>query len=542
MQTAIIYTRVSTDEQAEKGYSLADQKQRLEKHCESKGLEIVKHFEDDGYSAKNFNRPHFNNLLDFVKKNKGLVKKLLVVKWDRFSRNMELSMSMITQLMKAGVEVEAIEQPLDESIPENLLMKAFYLAAPQVENARRSLNTSNGMRRALREGRYCSTAPYGFKNARDSQNKPILIHSELAPIIKKAFTEIATGNFQIEVLRKQLVKEGLNVSRSNFYTLLRNPIYCGKIRIKAFRNEPEEIVNGIHEPIVSEELFIDVQNVLDGKKRTKTKYSVVNESFPLRGFLICPRCGKALTGSASKGNGGKYSYYHCTKGCNERHINEALHTDFNKWLKSITLKPEMAALYLAVMEDIFKANEGDRDKEIKELQTKIEANTALLEKSAIKLAKEEIDKFVYNTVRSTVIKENRAYEVKISELKGTESGFKEYYRYGFSLLGNMSHYYNEANMEGKQKMIGLIFPEKLKYSDKTFQTIEPNDILGLMCNGGKAFGVFKKGQSNKNATLSYEVPEKGFEPSQTFVRCDLNTVCLPISPLGQCEFVKLKSL
>ena len=80
MQTAIIYTRVSTDEQAEKGFSLRDQKDKLMKYCDAKGIEVMRHFEDDGYSAKTFNRPQFNNLLEYIKKNKGVVKKLLVVK------------------------------------------------------------------------------------------------------------------------------------------------------------------------------------------------------------------------------------------------------------------------------------------------------------------------------------------------------------------------------------------------------------------------------------------------------------------------------
>ncbi len=53
-------------------------------------------------TAKTFNRPEFQNLLDFIKKNKGLVKKLVVVKWDRFSRNMEASLNMITSLNEVG--------------------------------------------------------------------------------------------------------------------------------------------------------------------------------------------------------------------------------------------------------------------------------------------------------------------------------------------------------------------------------------------------------------------------------------------------------
>ena len=511
MQTAIIYTRVSTDEQAEKGYSLRDQQQRLEKHCEAKGYEIVKHFQDD-HSAKTFNRPEFHKLLDFIKKNKGLVKKLVIAKWDRFSRNMEASLNMITALMKLGVAVEAMEQPLDDSVPENLLMKAFYLAAPQVENARRSLNTTNGMRKALKEGRYVSTAPYGFKNTRDEQNRPIITHSAMAPLIKKAFEQLATGLYQIEVLRKKLYAEGLKVSRSNFYTLLRNPIYCGKLRVKEYRDEPEEIVQGIHEPIVSEELFYEVQNVLDGKKKAKTKYSLVNDEYPMRGHLICPRCGKTLTGSSALGNGGKYFYYHCTKGCKERHKSDVAHNAFEIWLGDITMKPEIAALYLAAMEDIYKTNEGDRDADIKKLNVEVDNNLAMMDKAAKKLVNDELDKYGYNRLKESLSKENAVLRGRIADLKATESGFQEYYRYGFSLLSNLNHYYGNANLENKQKMLGLIFPEKLVFSNNTFQTMQPNEVLTLLCNTGKGSGRGKKEKSSGNAAQSCVVTALGFKP------------------------------
>ncbi|MBS1736285.1 MAG: recombinase family protein [Bacteroidetes bacterium] len=512
MQKAIIYTRVSTDDQAEKGFSLRDQKDRLIKHCENKGIEVVKHFEDDGYSAKTFDRPQFNNLLEFIKKNKGLIQKLIVVKWDRFSRNMLLAMLMKQTLKKYGVTVEAVEQPLDDDIPENLIMEAIYLAAPQVENARRSLNTTNGMRRALKEGRYVSTAPYGFKNARDAQNRPIIVHSEMAGVIRKAFEQIATGNYLIEILRKKLYKEGLKVSRSNFYTLLRNPIYCGKIRVKAFKDEPEEVVQGIHEPIVSEELFYDVQNVLDGKKKAKTKYSLVNDEYPMRGHLICPRCGKTLTGSSALGNGGKYFYYHCTKGCKERHKSDGVHNAFEIWLNDISIKPEIASLYLAIMEDVYKTNEGDRQQEIKKLQKQIDENVEMMDKSARKFVNEDLDKHDYKRIKENLSRECAELRSKIAELKAAESGYQEYCRYGFSLLSNMGHYYRTANIENRQKMLGLIFPEKLVYDNHTFQTMQPSEVLDLLCNGGKGFSDGKKEKSSKNAAQSCMVTALGFKP------------------------------
>ena len=78
---------------------------------------------------------------------------------------------MISTLRKHGVEPQAIEQPLDITIPENKMMLAFYLAAPEVENDRRALNTFHGMRRAKKEGRWMATAPIGYINKTSENGK-----------------------------------------------------------------------------------------------------------------------------------------------------------------------------------------------------------------------------------------------------------------------------------------------------------------------------------------------------------------------------------
>lgn len=79
---------------------------------------------------------------------------ILFLKWDRFSRNAGDAYQMISILRKLGVEPQAVEQPLDLAIPENKLMLAFYLAAPEVENDRRALNVTYGMQKARKEGRW----------------------------------------------------------------------------------------------------------------------------------------------------------------------------------------------------------------------------------------------------------------------------------------------------------------------------------------------------------------------------------------------------
>jgi site-specific DNA recombinase len=169
MQKAIIYVRVSTDEQSEKEYSLLHQEDRLRQYCQHQHIEVVGFYKED-HSAKTFERPAFTELLTFLKRNKGAANLFLFLKWDRFSRYACDAYGMINQLNRLGVEPQAIEQPLDLCIPENKIMLAFYLAAPEVENDRRSLNTIAGMRRAMKEGRHVTVAPKGYCNVRNEQN------------------------------------------------------------------------------------------------------------------------------------------------------------------------------------------------------------------------------------------------------------------------------------------------------------------------------------------------------------------------------------
>ena len=90
MKKAIIYCRVSTSEQKEKGYSLKEQERILREYCKKNGIEILWCFIED-YSAKDFNRPEFKKLYQIAKKNKDDIDYLLVYKWDRFSRDVNLS-------------------------------------------------------------------------------------------------------------------------------------------------------------------------------------------------------------------------------------------------------------------------------------------------------------------------------------------------------------------------------------------------------------------------------------------------------------------
>ena len=512
MTNVILYARVSTDEQAAKGTSIPYQKERMEQYCGLTGYNVVKYFAED-YSAKNFDdRPEFNRLLDFIKANRDLVQKLIVVRWDRFSRNAPESYTMITRLTKMGIEVNAIEQPIDFSIPEQKMMLSFYLTIPEIENDRRAMNTINGMRKNKKQGSWLGTAPTGYKNIRDAQDKPIIVKSEKAPLIKKAFELFATGNYSLEALRKKMCGEvdGFKLGKNQFGRMLRNHVYCGQVKLSAYCKEPEEIVQGIHEPIISEELFNEVQQILEGKKRVLAKITKAREEFPMRGYLICNTCGGNLTASCSTGrSGGKFYYYHCQGGCKERIDTKTAHSSFDKWLREISMKPEVAKLYLAVMQDIFKSNETDRETEIIKLETEIKKNSDMLDKATKKSVNDEMDMDDFKRFKVSLTKETADLKLRITEFKETESGFMEYLRFGTTLLGNLPYYYSTATLEGKQKIVGSIFPEKLIYSNNTYRTAQPNEIISLLYDVNEEFG---KGKATKNGNLPHPVTPRGIEP------------------------------
>lgn len=142
-------------------------------------------------------------------KNKNKTTLVLFTKWNRFSRNAVDAYQMINLLRKLGSEPQAIEQPLDLSIPENKMMLAFYLAAPEVENDRRALNVFHGMRRAKKERRWMASAPVGYKNKISEDNRKYIdIHAVTGPLMKWAFYEIASGKFNTEQIWKMARQKG----------------------------------------------------------------------------------------------------------------------------------------------------------------------------------------------------------------------------------------------------------------------------------------------------------------------------------------------
>lgn len=516
MEKAIIYIRVSTDEQAEKGFSMRDQKDKLLKYAELNNIQVVKIFEED-YSAKTFERPEYRKLYKYVKDNKKNVDLLLFIKWDRFSRNAGESYYQINLFQKLGVKPFAIEQPLDLSIPEQLLMLAVYLSVPEVENKRRSLNVIAGMRRSAKEGRYVGSTPRGYTSVKDAKGKPKLIANELSAGIQKAFKLISTGKYSQREVREKLASENIIISRTQFSRILKNPIYMGYVRVNAYIEEEEELVLGIHDPIISEDLFYKVQAVTSNRTRQKLSYKTSSiEKFPLRGLIECDKCGKNLTASTSRGNGGLYHYYHCTNGCKNIIPTKSVHDELDKILSNLSVKEEIKNLYKVMLGEELKAGAKDETAKLLKLNKQIDNVRLKIQKVQDLFIDGELDKADYNQIMVRLKSESSELNSQIT-IKQNDVDYAEldsYLTWGFGFTKNLQKHYVSASTEGKRLIIGSIFPEKFTFENNKVRTNKIDDTFKLLCNNSKGFKRIKKRDNSKKLNLSRFVPRAGLEPAR----------------------------
>ena len=285
----------------------------------------------------------------------------------------------------------------------------------------------------------------------------------------------------------------------------------GRIKIKQWKNhEPEEIVDGLHEPLIDEELFNEVQSILEGRvKKTKIR-STRDERFPLRGFLQCSICGGNLTGSASTSRTrAKHFYYHCQKGCRERFRADVANGQFVNYLQSFKIPDEVLKLYYHIMQDVFKKDDGKREHELKSLEAQINKRKELINNGEDKFFEGSIDSETFNNAKARYKAKIDLLGKRKAELKAQDSNFIRYVNYGFSLLKDLDRYYLKSNIAVKQKLISSIFPEKLIYQEKKYRTSQINEVLALLTSNINHLGIVQSKQAIKNDSLLHRASPRG---------------------------------
>lgn len=359
-----IYTRVSTTMQID-GYSLDAQKARMKAYADFNDYQIVGEYEDTGKSGKSIEgRASFCRMLEDIKSGKDGVAYVLVFKLSRFGRNAADVLSTLQVMQDFGVNLICVEDGIDSSKDAGKLMISVLSAVAEIERENIRVQTMEGRIQKAREGRWNGGfAPYGYRLV----DGVLQINEDEAPAIRTIFEQYVNTDTGANGLSKYLEIHGFQkLARQNgtsplfsatlIRTILKNPVYCGKIafgrrkleKIHGTRNEyhqvPQEnylLVDGLHEGIVSEELWnaAQVKLLAQSKRYEPVNRSKTEQAHLLSALVKCPVCGAGMYSNKCtkrKKDGTPYksfSYY----SCKHRKMQRGQKCDFNKQIQEEVL-------------------------------------------------------------------------------------------------------------------------------------------------------------------------------------------------------------
>ncbi|MDN0033577.1 recombinase family protein [Oscillibacter valericigenes] len=350
-----IYTRVSTSMQVD-GYSLDAQREKLRKYAEFQEMTVAGEYSDEGKSGKNIDgRPQFLQMLNDIEAGKDRIDFVLVFKLSRFGRNAADVLNSLQTMQDFGVNLICVEDGIDSSKDSGKLMISVLSAVAEIERENILVQTMEGRKQKAREGKWNGGfAPYGYC----LENGELIIAEDEAEIIRVIFDKyvnttmgsnsIARYLNQHDYQKKKRQNNTLDSFSSNFVRkVLENPIYCGKlaygrrknVKIPGTRNqyhvvaqESYPVYEGIHESIISEEVWSLAQKRREATGGRNEKIYHPDRENIMSGLLKCPICGSGMYGNVNrkrKKDGTLYKDYYYYA-CKHRLEVDGHHCDYKK--------------------------------------------------------------------------------------------------------------------------------------------------------------------------------------------------------------------
>ncbi|MDD5657029.1 MAG: recombinase family protein [Elusimicrobia bacterium] len=343
-QKVACYVRVSTEEQAQSGYSIPAQIEKLEHMCKSQDWQMLPTYVDDGYSGKNLERPAIQRLLADARKRK--LDLILVYKLDRFSRRLSDLVRLGEELERLGIGLRSMTEPFDTTYPAGKLLFNMLGSFAQFERELIGERTRLGLRRRLREGKWNGRPTFGYAVGKEGC---LELHPTDGSAAKRIFHLFLEELLGVTLITRRMNDEDKASSRRgrwhnmSVWNMLTNPVYAGQVIIGG------EIHAGHHPALITKEQFDLIQSKL--KSNALTPPETLHSRNILTGIIRCGKCGSHLT--TAKGKGSTYDYYACTKrvndaGCDLPYIPaRAIEACVLAALRKLAGEPEMIEKYLA---------------------------------------------------------------------------------------------------------------------------------------------------------------------------------------------------
>jgi site-specific DNA recombinase len=483
-ENALVYIRVSSKEQAIKALNLENQEGTCREDCQRQGWPVIARFLDK-HSARNaVDRPEFQRMLAYCRANPGKIRYVVVFDLSRFARNVADQGVAIAELARCGVELYSVREPNIDATPAGKLAANMFGAMNQYHSDALSANMKVKMRQSAEKGRWPGLVSLGYKNIGGNSGPNIIPDVDRAPHIKRAFELIRTDRFKqsdtLEILNREgfTTAKGKPVTMQTFQKILRNPIYAGWITRPS--DETFEPVRGLHEPLISQELFDQVQLILDGRTPPPTPKRKVNPDFPLKCFVRCESCGNPLTGGSNKGKTKWYRRYWCYRPeCRAvKILADELEDQFVDLLGRLRPAPGDDSKLRQKAVKRWTDRKGDVEKETVRLEANLQELKMYRRELLKSKLKKEISDATYQEAETEYSYGIISAEQELRSLRSRSVNQEAFLRFVDEFRSvDMAAAWKLAGPESKRRVQTFLFSGGLTYSDETRNLNPPNSSL-----------------------------------------------------------------
>ncbi len=487
LDKAIIYTRVSSKDQEVEGYSIPAQIKILQEYAASNNLKIVKSF-IEVETAKKIGRTQFNDMLVFLK-NEPLVKHILVEKTDRLHRNIT-DYAAIDQLIEnSDINVHLVKEHTILSKDSNSHAKFMHgmhalMAKHYSDNL--SEEVKKGMKQKAAQGTYPSRAPYGYLNTVIDGKKVIVINPDTAPSVKKMFELYATGSYSLLKLREKMIEDGIpEKNRDNFYTSHIESILKSEFYIGSFSWGNRRFENASHEPLISKDLFLQVQESLRNPHKIKSRKGL----FPYTNFIKCGVCGYVLTAEIKKE---KYIYYHCTgykSNCKQGYLKaEVIDQKFEEILGSIHISEEIQGMIIQSLKSSLKDKVEYHNKVVQQTENQIKFLQNRIDNAYMDKIDGKITEEFWKLHSPKWLEEKERLTIKLLALQKADKNYLENANIILELSKKAITLFKKQNANEKRRLIDIL-TSNCSYQDgkldvklkPVFEVIAESGKTGVWC-------------------------------------------------------------
>lgn len=471
MNTAVIYSRVSTDEQANEGKSIEVQIDICRRWAKENKHSIAGVYEEPGKSATTLKgRIALQEAIAQCQDEK--IDVLLVMDTDRLARNPTDHFMVKNTLAKNGTRIFAVNQPMIDDTVEGNFMETIMAGVNQFQSQITGRKVKKSMLKKCELGDWPGPAPLGYINvnigSKDKPNRIIKIDPERGKYLTNLFRLFSTEKYSVDQIRDMLYEDGLRskngkmVSRSCLYSYLKNPFYIGKFIYK------DEEYKGNHKPLTTKTVFDLCQRIMERNNHNacrRRKYKWL-----LTGVAYCHKCGSRLY--CSHNHKKKMAYYHGSypMGCKEYIPLEELENQVAEELKHIKFSERFKQKIHDKAKELIQQTRESRNEEVQRLRNKVKAletRRNILEDS---LLDGTVDKATFKRKHREINYEIQGYENDIANIENQRGFDVNLASEILDLDTNLYETYQNAVFEAKKHYLSIFF-EKIEVADKKIQHV-----------------------------------------------------------------------